>query len=257
QGVTFTPTDTLNYQIVTTSVSVTVSKPSATVTLGKLAATYDGKTKSVSVTTNPPRLTVKLTYNGSTTAPKNAGSYAVVATIVAANQTGSTSGTLVIAKATPSITRKPIAKAIVYGQTLASSTLSSGAASVGGTFAFTTPTTVPVAGTASQGVTFTPTDTLNYQIVTTSVNVTVSKATPLITTQPTATAITYGQTLASSTLGGGTASVPGACSGRRHGLSRRDFHPNRHGQLPDRHHHRHRERDGHPSHSPVDCAEID
>jgi hypothetical protein len=98
----------------------------------------------------------------------------------------------------------------VYGQTLASATLSGATASKPGTFAFTNPATVPAAGTASQSVTFTPTDALNYQTVTTSVNVTVAKATPLITTQPTATDITYGQTLAISTLSAGVASVPGS-----------------------------------------------
>jgi hypothetical protein len=210
QSVTFTPSDTLNYSTVTTSVSVTVNKMAATVTLGNLSATYDGKLKSASATAKPAGLTVKLTYNGSATAPKNAGTYAVAATIVDVKHSGSASGTLVIAKATPVITRKPTAKAIVYGKTLASSTLSGGAASVRGSFKFTTPTTVSAAGTAPQSVTFTPSDALNYQTATTSVNVTVSMATPVITVRPVATDITYGQTLASSTLSGGAASVPGS-----------------------------------------------
>ena len=209
QSVTFTPTDTLNYQDVTTTVNVTTSN-GATITLGKLATTYDGTTKSVSATTTPSGLTVKVTYNGSTTAPKNAGSYAVVATIVDAAYTGSVSATLVIAKATPSITTKPTAKGITYGQTLASSTLSRGAASVAGSFAFTTPTAVPPAGTASQSVTFTPADSINYQTASTSVNVTVAKAKPVIVTKPTASTIVYGQTLASSILSGGVASVSGS-----------------------------------------------
>jgi hypothetical protein len=97
----------------------------------------------------------------------------------------------------------------VYGQTLASSTLSGGVASVAGTFAFTTPSTASNAGTANQGYTFTPTDTTNYTSVTGTVSVTVAKATPSITTGPTASSIVYGQTLASSTLSGGVASVAG------------------------------------------------
>jgi len=207
QSVTFTPTDTSNYQTATTTVSVTVN---AKVTLGNLAATYDGTAKSASVTTNPTGITVKLTYNGSSTAPKIAGSYAVLATVSDTKYTGSATGTLVIAKATTSITKKPTAKAIVYGQTLASSTLSNGTASVAGSFAFTTPTVVPAAGTASPSVTFTPSDTNNYQTAATTVSVTVSKATPLITTKPTAKDIVVGQTLASSTLSGGVASVAGS-----------------------------------------------
>ena len=110
----------------------------------------------------------------------------------------------------PVITTKPTSAAISYGQTLANSTLMGGIASVPGSFAFTTPATAPAAGTASQSVTFTPADTTSYQIVSISVNVTVLRATPVITNLPTATAITYGQSLASSTLSGGAASVPGS-----------------------------------------------
>jgi hypothetical protein len=80
---------------------------------------------------------------------------------------------------------------------------------VPGTFAFTTPTTAPVAGSISESVTFTPTDANDYYTLTTNVNVTVNKATPTITTAPTATAIVYGQTISASTLSGGAASVPG------------------------------------------------
>ena len=109
----------------------------------------------------------------------------------------------------PLITAKPTATAIIYGQTLASSTLSGGAVSVPGCFVFTTPVTAPTVGASAQSVTFIPTDTLSYQTVTTSVSVTVFKATPLITTQPTATDIIYGRPLASSALSGGAASVPG------------------------------------------------
>ena len=73
---------------------------------------------------------------------------------------------------TPSlITAKPTATAISYGQTLASSTLIGGVASVPGAFAFTTPTTIPAIGTASESVTFTPADTGNYLTATFTVMV--------------------------------------------------------------------------------------
>ena len=78
-------------------------------------------------------------------------------------------------KATPTITTAPSASGITFGQTLASSTLSGGAASTPGSFAFTTPATAPDAGTASQGVTFTPTDSVNYNTATTTVSVAVSQ----------------------------------------------------------------------------------
>jgi hypothetical protein len=104
----------------------------------------------------------------------------------------------------------PTASAIIYGQTLADSTLTGGVAIPAGTFTFTTPTTAPNAGTAPQEVTFTPTDTVNYNPATGPVSVTVNKANPSVTAWPTASAITYGQTLASSTLSGGVATPAGA-----------------------------------------------
>jgi hypothetical protein len=79
-------------------------------------------------------------------------------------------------KAVPVVTWPAAASAITYGQTLNSSALSGGSASVTGSFAFTAPSTVPAAGTAAQSVTFTPSDTTNYATVTTTISVTVNKA---------------------------------------------------------------------------------
>jgi hypothetical protein len=53
-------------------------------------------------------LAVSLTYNGSAAAPTNAGSYAVAATVTDPNHTGSTSGTLTIAKAPATIALSPL-----------------------------------------------------------------------------------------------------------------------------------------------------
>ena len=119
-------------------------------------------------------------------ASRAAGSYnsataAVLSSAGAANAnvTTSISGNT-ISKATPTVSAAPTASAITYGQTLASSTLSGGTASVAGAFAFTTPATAPSAGTASQGVTFTPTDGTNYNTASTTASVTVNKATPTL-----------------------------------------------------------------------------
>ena len=79
-----------------------------------------------------------------------------------------------VIKTTPTITAWPTASAITYGQTLVSSTLTGGTASVAGAFAWTASSTRPSAGTAPQSVTFTPTDTLNYNTVVGSSSVTVA-----------------------------------------------------------------------------------
>ena len=81
-----------------------------------------------------------------------------------------------ILQATPTVTIPPIASAINSGETLASSTLSGGVASVAGTFAWTDPTLQPAVGTSSYSVTFTPTDTFYYTNATTPVSVTVNAA---------------------------------------------------------------------------------
>ncbi|MCB1206819.1 MAG: hypothetical protein KDN18_21365, partial [Verrucomicrobiae bacterium] len=84
--------------------SIVVTKATATVTLGSLSHVYNGSGKSASTSTNPGGLGVSVTYNGSSTPPINAGSYSVAATINDLIYQGSTSGTLVISKATASVT---------------------------------------------------------------------------------------------------------------------------------------------------------
>ena len=78
---------------------LTIGQATALVTLGNLSATFDGTRKSVIATTNPAGLPVNITYNGSATAPTNAGSYTVAAAVNSSNYQGGTSGALIIAKA--------------------------------------------------------------------------------------------------------------------------------------------------------------
>lgn len=80
---------------------ISVSRAVATVALNtsSLNQTYDGNPKIVTATTNPPGLALLIVYSGSSTAPINAGSYPVTATITDANYQGSAAGSLVIAPA--------------------------------------------------------------------------------------------------------------------------------------------------------------
>src|ERR1035441_1550329 len=68
----------------------------AIVTLSNLNQIYTGGAISVTTTTIPPGLTVNLTYNGSTNAPTNPGSYTVSCTINDPNYYGSAGNTLLI-----------------------------------------------------------------------------------------------------------------------------------------------------------------
>jgi hypothetical protein len=98
--------------------------------------------------------------------------------------TGSTSPapSFTVQQATPTVSTWPTASLITYGQTLAYSTLSGGSATPsGGAFTFTSLSTAPTAGTATQSVKYTPADTTDYSTVTGTVSVTVNQAGALVT----------------------------------------------------------------------------
>jgi hypothetical protein len=106
-SVTFTPTDTNNYNNAPSTTTIDVAKATATVTLGNLAVTYDGTPKAATASTSPAGLAVSLKYDGSSTAPTAVGSYAVVATVSDTNYSGSTTGTLTIGGLTTNFATSP------------------------------------------------------------------------------------------------------------------------------------------------------
>jgi membrane-bound inhibitor of C-type lysozyme len=114
----------------------------------------------------------------------SAGTYSAGITFTPTDTTNytTTTGTITITvnKATPTITTSPTGSAITYGQALSASTLSSGVASVAGSFAYTASATTPSAGTPSVGITFMPTDTTNYTTATGTITITVNQATQTI-----------------------------------------------------------------------------
>jgi hypothetical protein len=79
-------------------------KASATVTLDHLLQIYNGTARSVTVTTAPPELAVNVTYDGSAVAPTNAGTYTVIGTINDPDYQGSVTNTLVVSKASGTVT---------------------------------------------------------------------------------------------------------------------------------------------------------
>ncbi|HEX9046395.1 MAG TPA: MBG domain-containing protein, partial [Verrucomicrobiae bacterium] len=76
--------------------TLVISPATATVTLTNLSQTYDGAAHPVTVNTTPTNLAAIVTYNGSTSAPTNIGSYTVIATVNDANYVGNATNTLVI-----------------------------------------------------------------------------------------------------------------------------------------------------------------
>ncbi|MBX2895920.1 MAG: gliding motility-associated C-terminal domain-containing protein [Cyclobacteriaceae bacterium] len=115
-------------------------------------------------------------------------------------------GTLTITKATPTVTwNNPTA--ITYGTPLGATQLNA-SASVAGSFVYSPSAgTILNAGLRTLTVDFTPTDAVNYEVVGTTVQLTVNKANPVIT-WPTPTSIVYGTALSSTQLSA-TANVAG------------------------------------------------
>jgi len=110
-----------NYRVVVSSelgsitsavATLTLAKVPAVVVLNHLAQTYDGTPHPIMVTTVPTGLPVTVTYDGSTTVPTQAGTYAVTASVTDPTYEGSTVGTLTIAKATATVSVE--AQTVVY-----------------------------------------------------------------------------------------------------------------------------------------------
>ncbi len=153
--------------------TLVIARGSATVNVAGSTVVYDGTPKSASITTVPANLNVTVTYNGSTNAPTTAGSYAIVATVVDPNYSGSGTGTLIIQKATPTLVWVQPAN-IVFGSTLGSSQLNA-TANVKGSFVYApgASTLLPVGNGQLLSATFLPTDTVDYNsaAISTTINV--------------------------------------------------------------------------------------
>ena len=80
---------------------------------------------------------------------------------------------------------------------------------VEGTWSWADDTVKPTVDNQGYQVVFTPNDTANYNRIEATVGVTVKKAVPTISEAPTASDLTYGQTLSESTLTGGAADTDG------------------------------------------------
>ncbi len=85
----------------------------AAVSLAGLHQTYSGTARPVAVTTTPAGLVTRVTYDGSPVVPCNAGTYAVAATVVSADYTGTATATLTISKAP--LVAKAVDLSKVYG----------------------------------------------------------------------------------------------------------------------------------------------
>jgi hypothetical protein len=109
--------------------------------------------------------------------PMTTYNYRIRATSPTSTSGNSSIQSVTTPKSDPVITAWPTAAAISYGQALSAATLSGGASTPTGTFAFAAPATVPnMTGLFSSSVVFTPTDTANYNTATNPVSVMVNES---------------------------------------------------------------------------------
>jgi RHS repeat-associated protein len=212
-SVTFTPTDTTDYNTATKSVSLTVNKATPTITWSTPTAITYGTALSSTQLNATSSTGGTFSYSPASGSTPLAGTDTLSVTFTPTDTTDYNSATksvnLTVNKANPTVTWLTPA-AITYGTALSATQLNA-TASVGGSFAYTPASgTTPLAGTDTLSVTFTPTDTTDYNTATKSVSLSVNKATPTITWS-TPAAISYGTALSSTQLNA-TASAGGTFS---------------------------------------------
>jgi Flp pilus assembly CpaE family ATPase len=210
-SVTFTPSDTLNYNATQAAVTLTVAKGTPTVTWPAPAAIKYGTALSDAQLNATASIPGKFVYNPGAGEILAAGTYTLSAVFTPTDITDYTAVqatvTLTVAKAKPTTITWPTPAAISHGTPLSAAQLNA-TASVPGTFVYTPAAGEMLAkGTHTLSVTFTPSD-INFPEAHATVEFTVTKAMPVIT-WPAPAPISYGTVLSSTQLNA-TASVPGA-----------------------------------------------
>src|SRR5439155_23121562 len=124
--------------------------PTRTATLGSLRQTYNGTARIATASASPTSLAVNVTYNGSTIAPTNAGSYTVIGAINDVNYFGSATNTMIVSQASATVTLGSLSQ--IYNGTARNAT------------ATTTPTGLTVTFTYNGSATA-PTNVGSYTVI--------------------------------------------------------------------------------------------
>ena len=192
-SVTFTPTNTTDYNTATATVPLTVSIATPTITWATPAAITYGTTLSATQLDATASVPGTFAYSPAIGTLLTVGSQTLSVTFTPTNTTDYSTATasvaLTVNKATPTITWATPAP-ILSGTALSATQLDA-TASVPGTFVyFPASGTIPAAGSQTLSVTFTPTDTADYNTATDSVTLTVTSATSLLSIN--ATTVAFG-----------------------------------------------------------------
>ena len=207
---TFTPTDTTDYTTATATVTLTVIQGTPTIAWSAPAATTYGTALGVAQLNATASVAGTFSYSPAAGTVLAVGTQKLTVSFTPTDTTDYTGAganvSLTVNKAAPTVTW-PVPSAIVYGTALSSTQLDA-TSTVAGSFAYSSAAgTVLGAGTRTLSVTFTPTNSTDYSVVTSTVLLTVSKATPTVT-WPTPASINAGTPLSSTQLDA-SASVPG------------------------------------------------
>jgi Flp pilus assembly CpaE family ATPase len=212
-SVTFTPADTAGYTEAHASVPLTITKATATITWPAPAPIVYGTALSATQLNATASVPGKITYTPAAGEVLTAGTHKLTASFTPTESTNyaaeEATVQLTVTKAKPTIAW-PMPSPIIYGTALSATQLNA-VASVPGKLAYIPGIgAVLSAGTHTPSVTFTPTDTANYNGAQAAVTLTVTKAPPAII-WPTPAPIVYGTPLSAAQLNA-TASIPGKFS---------------------------------------------
>lgn len=210
-GVTFTPTDTANYNAATASVTQSVNKLTPVITWPAPAPIAYGTVLGAAQLNASTTVAGTFAYSPAAGVVLAAGVHTLGVAFTpndTANINAATASvTQEVVRATPVVTW-PGPAPIAYGTALSAAQLNA-SATVAGSFVYSPPAgTVLPPGNHALGVTFTPTDTANYNNAAASVTLVVNPQTPVLTWAAPA-AITYGTALGTAQLNA-SANVPGA-----------------------------------------------
>lgn len=209
-GVTFTPTDLTDYITATTSVQLLVNKANPTLTWAPPAAITYGTALSAAQLDATASVPGTFTYSPAAGTVLHAGMQTLSVTFTPTDTTDynpATSSISVQVNQAASVITWPAPAPIAYGTPLSSTQLDA-TSNVPGTLTYTPSAgSVLHAGMQTLSVSFTPTDTTDYNSASASVPLTVNQVVPTIT-WPTPAPIAYGTPLCSTQLDA-TANVPG------------------------------------------------
>ena len=212
--ITATYAGDLNFTGSNNNQMVTVSKGTPTLSVTNSPVIYNGSPRTAAVIGSVPGTVSNVLYNGSTTPPTNAGTYAVTAnftpndTVNYESLTVAAAGDFVIVKATPtlSVTNSPV----TYNSSPQAAVVTGSVPGLVSNVQYDETSTEPTdAGTYTVTANFTPNDTVNYESLTGAAagDFMINKATPTLSV--TNSPVTYNGLPQSALVAG---SVPGTVS---------------------------------------------